>query len=132
MSDDSERLSLSLGGAPWSTGDSEVFAFASAMSPNHGILLGIPVNFFSSDGFLDGLPLERHSRLSSVLSLVESLLWSNDVASIAAGLTTLHKLLKGVTLSDLSFEIERYGLRELMSGRMNSSTGDSLPKSRIA
>ena len=69
------------------------------MSPNHGILLGLPVNFFSSDGFLDGLPIERHSRLSAVLSLGESLLWSNDVASIAAGLTTLHKLLKGITLS---------------------------------
>jgi hypothetical protein len=36
MSDDSERLSLSLGGAPWSTGDSEVLTSASAMSPNHG------------------------------------------------------------------------------------------------
>jgi hypothetical protein len=65
MLDDSERLLLFLGGAPWSTGDSEVFTSASAISPNHGILLGLPVNFFSSYGFLDGLPMERHSRFVS-------------------------------------------------------------------
>jgi len=114
LSDDSERLSLTTG-APWGTGDSEVFASASAMSPNHGILLGLPGQFFSSDGFQDGSPQERHDRLSALLSLVEALLWSNDEDSAAAGLTILRTLLEGITLSDLSCEIDRYGLRDLMS-----------------
>ena len=110
---DSERLSLSHS-APWSTGDSEVFASASAMSPNHGVLLGLPAQFFT-EGFLAGPPEGRQSRLSILLTFIECLLWSNDEDSVAAGLTVLHTLLKGISIADLSSEMERYGLKDLMS-----------------
>jgi hypothetical protein len=110
---DSERLSLSHS-APWSTGDSEVFASASAMSPNHGVLLGLPAHFFN-EGFLAGLPEDREQRLSVILTFIESLLWSNDEDSVATGLTVLYRLLKGISIADLSYEMERYGLKDLMS-----------------
>ena len=110
---DSERLSLSLS-SPWGAADSEVFASASAMSPCHGVLLGLPGNFFSG-GFLDGTPTTRNERMSALLSFVESLLWSNEKNSMAAGLTILHVFLKSIPLNELSCEIERYGLRDLMS-----------------
>lgn len=110
---DSERLSLSLG-APFGTSDSEVFASASAMSPQHGVLLGLPKGFFSSR-FHEGSSKDRQELLSALLSLAETLMWSNEEDSIAAGLTILYAMLEGAPLGDLSCEIERYGLRDLMS-----------------
>ncbi|MEM7316915.1 MAG: hypothetical protein AAF497_27605, partial [Planctomycetota bacterium] len=59
--------------------------------------------------------MDRQVLISVLLSLAETLLWSNDEDSVAAGLTILHATLEGTPLSDLSCEIERYGLRDLMS-----------------
>jgi hypothetical protein len=108
---ESERLSLS---DPWSVSDSEVYASAAAMSPKHGVLLVCPGRFFCN-GFLCGPPQAQNDRLSVLLSFVESLLWSKEKEDAAAGLTILRSLLVNVPLVNISPEIERYGLADLIS-----------------
>ena len=107
---ESERMSLAeRGGA----GESVVFAPAAAMSPMHGVLLVLPEAFFC-DGFLGGSSLVRRQNLTGMLSIAESLLWSKDKEDIAAGLSILYALLKNVPCAEISLEVVRYGLNELI------------------